>query len=398
MTAPRTSPFAPSANIADLHESATIAVSARAKAMRAAGRPVIDLGAGEPDFATPRYVLDAAHAALDAGATRYTAVNGIAPLREAIASQASTLSGAPIAADEVVVTAGTKQALFNSCFALFADGDEVLVPTPGWTSYYEMIALARAVPVAVYGKRETQLKVTAADLRAAATSRTRGLIINSPTNPTGAVYSADELRDILTLAEENDWWVLSDEIYREISYEARAHSLLELAPSRRRLVVVDGVAKAYAMTGWRIGWAIVPPALARSLTALQSHTTSNTATISQHAALAALSDAKAARSAIDGMVAEFRRRRDAAVAVLRAANADVIDPRGGFYLYIRVGVPRLDDPQPGTTFARRLLDEYEVAVVPGSAFRSPEWIRVSYAASADQVLEGVRRIVAAGIC
>jgi aspartate aminotransferase len=390
--------FAPSTNIAELRESATIAASARAKALRAAGRPVIDLGAGEPDFPTPAFVMTAAHAALDAGATRYTQVEGILPLRQIIAERASALHGAdPITADQIVVTAGTKQALFNACFSLFGSGDEVLVPTPGWTSYYEMLALARATPIAVRGARERQLKMTPSDLARAATSRTRGLILNSPCNPTGAVYSREELRDIVAFAAERGWWILSDEIYRAISYDGDAPSLLSVSSSMDRLVVVDGVAKSFAMTGWRIGWSIAPRTLSRSMAALQSHTTSNAATISQYAALAALSNPTAAAGAISNMVAEFRRRRDAALDVLKQASVEVIEPRGAFYLYIRIADSTADDPEPGTTFARRLLEEYDVAVVPGAAFRSPEWIRVSYAAPAEQVMEGVRRVVRARI-
>lgn len=386
--------YAPSANVAELRESATIAVSARAKALKAAGRAVIDLGAGEPDFPTPPFVMAAANQALDAGATRYTQVEGILPLRQAIAARANAVRGAlrgtdDLTADHVVVTAGTKQALFNTCFALFANGDEILVPTPGWTSYYEMAALARAVAVPVRGARDRQLKVTADDLRAAATSRTRGLILNSPCNPTGAVYSRDELSAIVALADERGWWVVSDEIYRAISYDGEAASLLSVAPDLERLVVVDGVAKSYAMTGWRIGWSIAPRELTRTMAALQSHITSNAATPSQHAALAALCHAEEAQRSVNAMVAEFRGRRDAAVRILRDAGADLIEPAGAFYLYIRVG--------DGTAFAQRLLEEHDVAVVPGAAFRSPEWIRVSYAAPAEQVLEGVRRIVAAGI-
>ncbi|MDB4875232.1 MAG: hypothetical protein JWM41_1678 [Gemmatimonadetes bacterium] len=389
--------FAPSANIADLRESATIAVSARAKALRAAGRPVIDLGAGEPDFPTPAFVLEAAHAALDAGATRYTQVEGILPLRQAIAERASAVHGNAIGAENVVVTAGTKQALFNACFSLFAAGDEVLVPTPGWTSYYQMLALARAVPVAIRGTREHDLKVTVQDLERAASPRTRGLILNSPCNPTGAVYSRRELTEIVACAERHGWWIISDEIYRAISYDGEAASLLSVVADLDRLVVVDGVAKSFAMTGWRIGWSIAPPAVARAMTALQSHTTSNAATLSQHAALAALSNAEQARQTVDGMVAEFRVRRDAALGALRAAAIDVIEPHGAFYLYIRAGDATAEDPEPGTTFARRLLEEREVAVVPGIAFGSPEWMRMSYAAPADQVMEGVRRIIAARI-
>jgi aspartate aminotransferase len=390
--------FIRSANIAELRESATIAVSARAKAMRAAGRPVIDLGAGEPDFPTPEYVIAGAHAALTAGATRYTQVEGILPLRQAIADRASAIhTGVAITPDQVTVTAGTKQALFNACFSLFGPGDEVLVPTPGWTSYYEMLGLARAVPVAVRGSRENQLKVTPDDLRLAATPRTRGLILNSPCNPTGSVYSREELEAIVACAREHDWWILSDEIYRAISYDGVAASLLSVVGEMDRLVVVDGLAKSLAMTGWRIGWSIATRPLARAMTAVQSHTTSNTATLSQHAALAALADAEKERSAVATMVAEFRNRRDQALALLRAAAVDVIEPQGAFYLYIRVADATPSDPEPGSSFARWLLAEKEVAVVPGSAFRSPEWIRASYAAPADQVMEGMRRIIAGRI-
>lgn len=389
--------FAPSLNVAELRESATIAVSTRAKALRDAGHAVIDLGAGEPDFPTPAYVVEAAHRALDAGATRYTPVPGIAPLREVIAAQATAVHGRHIAADQIVVSTGTKQALFNACFALFSSGDDVLVPTPAWTSYYEMIALARATPIVVRGARERQLKVTADDLRRAATPRTRGVMLNSPCNPTGAVYSASELEAIVALAAERDWWVVSDEIYRAISYDGEAPSLLSVAPDLDRLVVVDGVAKSLAMPGWRIGWSIATPALSRTMTALQSHTTSNAATLSQHAVLAALSDPTAAATATRAMVDEYRKRRDAALGMLRDAGMDVLDPHGAFYLYLHVGDVSAHDPEPGTTFASRLLDEACVAVVPGAAFHSPEWIRVAYANRMDQVVEGVRRIIAARI-
>ena len=398
--------YTPSANIVDLRESATIAVSTRAKALRAAGHAVIDLGAGELDFPTPDFIIEAAHDALDlpsASATRYTQVEGVLPLRQAIADRANTLRRAAglsgtVEPDDVVVTAGTKQALFNACFSLFATGDEVLVPTPGWTSYYEMLTLARAVPIAVRGARHCSLKVTPADLRAAATRRTRGLILNSPCNPSGAVYSREELAAIVDCAAEHDWWILSDEIYRAISYAGEAASLLSIVGGNdavaQRLVVVDGVAKAFAMTGWRIGWSIAPRALSRAMTAFQSHTTSNAATPSQYAALAALTNHAAADAAIATMVRELERRRDAALTVLLAADTEVVEPHGAFYLFVRIGDRTTDDPEPGTRFARRLLDEGGVAVVPGVAFHTPEWIRVSYAAPRDDVMEGVRRVVA----
>jgi len=373
-------------------------VAAEAMRLKAQGVDVVDLGAGEPDFPTPEFVMDAARRALDAGATRYTQVEGIRPLREAIAARANAVRGADvIEPDDVVVSAGTKQALFNAVFSLFSSGDEVLVPTPGWTSYYEMVSLARATPIAVRGSRARSLKVTADDLRAASTSRTRGVILNSPCNPTGAVYSRGELEAILALADEHGWWVLSDEIYRAISYDGEAPSVLTVARRLDRLVVVDGVAKSFAMTGWRIGWSIAPRHLSKAMGALQSHTTSNSATVSQHAALAALSNRAAADQTIATMVAELRRRRDAALTLLRASGVEVIEPAGAFYLYLHAGTATNGDPEPGTTFARRLLETSDVAVVPGVAFRSPEWIRVSYAAPAEQVLEGMRRIISARI-
>lgn len=388
--------YTPSTNIAELHESATIAVSDRARTLRAEGRAIVDLGAGEPDFATPTFVREAALRALEGGATRYTQVEGILPLRAAIAAQANERYRGQHAVDaaDVVVTTGSKQALFNACFTVFGAGDEVLVPTPAWTSYYEMLALARATPVVVRGARQRSLKVTPADLEAAATPRTRGLMLNSPCNPTGAVYSPDELGALAECAAAHGWWIIADEIYRRIAYDAPAASLLDVAPTRDRLAIVDGVAKAYAMTGWRIGWAIAPRAVARAMTAFQSHTTSNATTLSQHAALEALTNRQAADAAIAAMVGEFRRRRDAALALLREAGLDVIEPAGAFYLYIHAGRATADDPTPGATFARRLLEEHDVAVVPGTAFQSPEWVRLSYATSMDTVLEGVRRLCA----
>jgi aspartate aminotransferase len=378
-----------SPNVAQIKESATIAVSNRAKALKAAGRAVIDLGAGEPDFDTPEYIRTAAKKAIDAGATHYTATEGILPLRQAIAADANALyAGAdPIEPADIVVSTGSKQSLFNACFTLFGPGDEVLIPTPSWTSYYEMVSLARATAVPVHGEVSNGLRVTAAELAAAATPRTRGVMLNSPSNPTGSVYGADELAAILAVAAENGWWVISDEIYRQIAYGVEAPSVLELAPSRERLVVVNGVAKAYAMTGWRIGWAIAPRPIAAAMGALQSHTTSNPATVSQYAALAALSDRAAAQVAIGEMVEVFRQRRDAAVAILDAAGVTYVRPDGAFYLYIRVG--------DGTAFAQQLLESQGVAIVPGAAFFTPEWVRLSYAAPTEQVLEGVRRLVAA---
>jgi aspartate aminotransferase len=388
--------FRPSANIAELRESATIAVSQRAKALKAEGREIIDLGAGEPDFGTPQMIVDAAKKALDDGATRYTAVEGILPLRQAIAAAANTsYQGADgITAGDVVVSCGSKQSLYNACVTLFSPGDEVLVPTPSWTSYYEMVGLARATAIEVHGDPGRGFKVDVERLERHATPRTRGLMLNSPSNPTGAVYSPEELRAILDLASARGWWVISDEIYQQISYDAPAVGALDVATRRDNLIVINGVAKAWAMTGWRVGWSISPTAVARAMGALQSHTTSNTATVSQFAALAALTLGEPVDATVRAMVAEFKARRDAALPILRASrHLTVLQPDGAFYFYVKVpGAGTI--PNAGDVFCRELLENAGVAIVPGSAFRTPDWVRISYAADQAQVMEACRRIAA----
>ncbi|MBW7934787.1 MAG: pyridoxal phosphate-dependent aminotransferase [Gemmatimonadaceae bacterium] len=389
---PKSPSFVPSPNVASIKESATIAVSQRAKALRAAGRAIIDLGAGEPDFDTPPFILDATKTALDAGATRYTAVDGILPLREAIAADATRRRAGregAVTASEVVVSTGSKQSLHNATFTLFGPGDEVLLPVPSWVSYFEMVGLARATAVEVPGDPARGLKVTPALLEQYATPRTRGLMLNSPTNPTGAVYDAAELRAIADLAASRGWWVISDEIYGRITYRLpEAPSMLDVAAQRDNLVVVNGVAKAYAMTGFRIGWSVAPRAVSKAMTALQSHTTSNAATESQYAALAALTRVAEADAAVAAMVSEFRARRDAARAILTAIpDSERIEPDGAFYLYFKA--PGGD----GTAFATRLLEQEGIAVVPGAAFGTPEWVRASYAAARADVEAAMHAIV-----
>ena len=396
--APSTSVFTPSANVAQLRESATIASSARAKALKAQGKAIIDLGAGEPDFDTPAFIREAAKAALDEGATRYTATEGILPLREQIARQANKRRAPelpPVMANEVVVGAGTKQALFNACFTLFGPGDHVLIPTPAWTSYFEMVALARATAVPVMGRADDDFLTDAETLARVATSQTTGLMLNSPCNPTGAVYDRERYRDILALAHERGWWVIADEIYRRLSYDTPALSALEVAPSRDRLVVVDGVAKSYAMTGWRIGWAIAPREVALAIASLQSHTTSNAASISQHAAAAALSRDDLAEPVIAAMVTEFKARRDACLAILaEGPSPRIVHPAGAFYLFLDVSDAASGPDGAGAAFAERLLDEQLVATVGGHAFGAPDHVRMSIAAPLADVTEGLRRIIA----
>lgn len=388
--------FRPSANIAELRESATIAVSQRAKSLKAEGREVIDLGAGEPDFETPRVIIDAAKQALDTGATRYTAVEGILALRQAIAAKGNkSYTGADaITAADVVVSCGSKQSLYNACVTLFGPGDEVLIPTPSWTSYYEMVGLARAAAIEVHGDPSRGFKVDLERLERHATPRTRGLMLNSPSNPTGSVYTPDELRAILDLASTRGWWVISDEIYQRISYDGPAVGALDVATRRDNLIVVNGVAKAWAMTGWRVGWTISPTAVAKAMGALQSHTTSNTATVAQYGALAALTLGEPVDATVRTMVAEFKARRDAALPILKASrNLTVLQPDGAFYFYVKVpGAGTV--PNAGDVFCRELLEKAGVAIVPGSAFRTPDWVRISYAADQSQVMEACRRIAA----
>jgi aspartate aminotransferase len=389
--------FAPSANIAQMQESATIAVSQRAKALRAQGRTILDVGAGEPDFDTPEPIRRAAQQAIDAGATRYTPTEGTIELRSAIAARATARRGRgeTLAPNEVVVSTGSKQSIFNACFSLFGPGDEVLIPSPAWTSYYEIVSLARAKPVAVMGDPAHGFRVTPAMLDACATPRTRGVILNSPVNPTGTVYSADELRALLELADTRGWWMISDEIYLRIAYEREAPSCLDVAPSRERLIVVEGVAKAFAMTGWRIGWTLSSAALAKAMAAFQSHTTFNASAVSQAASVAALTLGAPVDRAVAGMVAEFRRRRDAALAIFaRAPHIRVNPPEGAFYLFIEAPGAGKGDAA-GTRFAAHLLDEQGVAVVPGAAFHAPDWIRMSYATALEHVEAAAQKIVVA---
>ncbi len=388
--------YSPSLNVAHIRESATIAVSQRARTLKAQGNAIIDLGAGEPDFDTPLFIREAANRALDKGATKYTAVEGIPPLREAIAQYVNALtpSATPVHASEVMVTTGSKQALFNACFALFGPGDEVLVPTPAWTSYYEMVELARAECVPVTGDPDRGFKVSLNLLKAASSAKTRGIMLNSPCNPTGAVYTTQELEEILALAAERGWWVISDEIYRRIAYEGPATGALQAAGARDRLVMIDGVAKAFAMTGWRVGWSVAPVAVTKAMAALQSHTTSNATTVAQHATVAALTERDRADVEVARMVQEYQRRRDAALELLsQEPELRIVRPDGAFYLYFDVSATAAVNEDAGTIFATKLLDEAGVAIVPGVAFRTPGWVRMSYAARLEDVVEGVSRTV-----
>ena len=388
-----------SENISRLQPSATIAVSTLAKRLRAEGRDIIDLSAGEPDFGTPEWISDGAIEGIRSGATRYTPVSGVPELRQAIAGYLESIGGKPVDWEGVVVGAGAKQALFNACFALFGPGDEVLVGAPYWTSYPQMVVLARAEPIPVSGDADRNFLLTPADLEAACTDRTRGLILCSPSNPTGAVYTLEELQEIAEWAKKKDVVLIADEIYREIYFgddRPFAPSILQLpAESLGPYVLIDGASKCFAMTGWRIGFSYSEVELAKKLGALQSHATSNAAAPSQMAAMSAYTDLSRAREAKQEMTATFRGRRDRAAALLKELlpQLSFVEPMGAFYFFIRVDALFREGVSDSTTLCSWLLEESGVAMVPGVAFGDDRFVRVSFATS-DELMESALRRVA----
>ena len=389
-----------SARISAITESATLAVDAKAKALKAAGRPVIGFGAGEPDFPTPGYVVEAAVAACrDQKWHRYTPAAGLPELREAIAVKTARDSGYEVSASQVLVTNGGKQALYNAFAALLDPGDEAILPAPYWTTYPEAIRLAGGTPVIVDTSEETGYRASVADLEAARTDRTKLLVFVSPSNPTGAVYTPEQVAEIGRWAAEHGIWVVTDEIYEHLVYgDARFASMPVLVPEiADQCVVVNGVAKTYAMTGWRVGWLIGPDDVVKATANLQSHSTSNVANVSQIAALAAVSGDLAA---VEEMKVAFDRRRRRIVDLLSAIpGVDCPTPEGAFYVYPSVkGVLgreiRGQRPKSSAELAGLVLDEAEVAVVPGEAFGTPGYLRLSYATSDADIEEGVGRMAA----
>lgn len=385
-----------SSNVETLQPSATIAVSSRARELRAEGRDIINLGAGEPDFPTPGFIAEAGIAAIREGRTRYTPAPGLPELRSAVAESMGARHGREVDPRGVVVSAGAKQALFNALFVLTGPGDRVLVPVPYWTSYPELVGLARAEPVPVRGPEERGYRVGPEELEAAWGPSVRALLLNSPSNPSGAVYRLEELRAIAEWAAQRDVWVISDEIYAPLCYLGDpAPGLMDLPPELLdRTVVIDGASKAYAMTGWRIGWSVCDPAVASKMAALQSHTTSNAATPSQHAALAALQANPEQRADLRAMVTEFAARRQLVTDLLdqRLPGTARVTPEGAFYLFVRADRWYGDGRPDSTAFCTWLLEEAGVALVPGSAFGDDRYVRLSFAASRKDLEEAFTRL------
>jgi aspartate aminotransferase len=387
-----------SRRISAIAESATLKVDAKAKSLQAEGRHVISYAAGEPDFPTPANIVDAAsRAVLDPKNYKYTPAAGLPELREAIAAKTLRDSGWEVPASQVIVTNGGKQAVYQSFATLIDPGDEVLLPTPYWTTYPEAIKLAGGVPVDVFAGADQGYLVTVEQLEAARTGRTKVLLFVSPSNPTGAVYSAAQVREIGEWADSHGLWVISDEIYQNLVYDGlKAVSIVEAVPALAdRTILVNGVAKSYSMTGWRLGWMVGPADAIKAAANLQSHLSSNVSNISQRAAIEALTGPQ---DAVEAMRQAFEKRRNVIVAELnKIEGVHCPNPEGAFYVYPDVtgllnrtwgGVT----PATSLELADLILEQAEVAVVPGEAFGPSGYLRLSYALGDAPLLEGVRRL------
>jgi aspartate/methionine/tyrosine aminotransferase len=387
-----------SRRIAAIAESATLAVDSKAKALKAAGRPVIGFGAGEPDFPTPDYIVKAAvDAATKVANHRYTPAGGLPDLKDAIVAKTKRDSNYDITADQVLVTNGGKQAVYQSFASIIDPGDEVLLPSPYWTTYPECIALAGGKSVEVFADETQNYLVTVEQLEAARTPKTKALLFCSPSNPTGSVYSPEQVKAIGEWALAHGIWVISDEIYEHLLYDgAQAPSLPVLVPGMAdKTIIVNGVAKTYAMTGWRVGWMIGPKDVIKAATNLQSHLSSNVSNVSQRAAIAALTGDL---SAVREMGVAFDRRRKLMVKMLNEIpGVSCPTPTGAFYVYPSVkGILgkeiRGKRPQTSAELATLILEEVEVAAVPGEAFGPSGYLRFSYATSDEDIVEGITRV------
>ena len=376
--------------------SITLAISAKANEMKAAGKDVVGFGAGEPDFPTPAWIIDAAKAAMDRGETRYTAASGTPALKKAICDKLQRDNGLTYGIDQIVVSNGAKHSLFNACMAILDEGDEVIIPSPYWVTYPELVRMAGGIPVFVETRKENEFVLTAEALEAAVTDRTRALILNSPSNPCGAKYGKEDLQKIAQIAIDHDLIVISDEIYEVLTYDDEPQiSIATLDGMYERTIVVNGLSKAYAMTGWRIGYTAAPKDVTKVMASYQSHATSNPNSIAQAAAVAALNGPT---EDMEKMVAAFRERRNLMVQMIQAVDMlDCTVPKGAFYIMMDVsrtygksinGMEITDS----LSFCNALLEEELVAVVPGEAFGAPDCVRLSYATNSENIKKGLNRI------
>ena len=377
--------------------SLTLAISAKAKAMKAAGEPVVSFGVGEPDFNTPDHIIEAAKAALDNGFTKYTPSSGLLPLRKAICEKFEKDNGLSYEPSQIIVSNGAKHSIFNACYAVLEEGDEVIVPAPYWLTYPEVVKVCGATPVYIDCKKENKFKFTAAELKAAITPKTKMLIFNSPSNPTGAVYTEAEVREIAKVCEEAEIFVLADEIYEKLCYNGvKAFSIAKCSEKMKELTItVNGVSKTYAMTGWRVGYLAAPKDVAKAIDSFQSHATSNACSISQYATIEAL---KSSDEEIGAMVNVFDKRRALLLDLIAGIDGvQSVEPDGAFYVMLVVdglygksyNGKKIDD---SISFADALLEAEKVATIPGISFGADDCLRLSYSLSEEDIKEGLKRI------
>lgn len=376
-----------------LTPSTTLAITAKAKEMKAQGIDVIGLGAGEPDFNTPDHIIEAAYESLKDGQTKYTPAGGLAELKSAIINKLEQDQGITYKANEIIVTTGAKHALYNLFQVILNDSDEVIIPTPYWVSYPEQVKLADGVPVYVDGKESNNFKITPEQLEASITDKTKAVIINSPSNPTGMLYSAEELKALGEIAVRHNIWIVSDEIYEKLVYGDNKHvSIAQLSPElKEQTIIINGVSKSHSMTGWRIGYAAGNAQVVKAMTDLASHSTSNPTSTAQYGAIAAYTGTQ---EPVETMKKAFEERLNIIHAKLtEIPGITCLKPQGAFYLYPNVteaakltGHANVDD------FVTALLEEANVAVVPGSGFGTPANIRLSYATSLELLEKAVERI------
>ena len=383
--------------IRTISPSQTLAISAKAKAMKAEGEYVVNFGVGEPDFPTPEHIVEAGIEALKAGKTKYTPSSGLMELRKAICEKFARDNGLTYEPSQIIVSNGAKHSIFNVCYALVDEGDEVIIPTPYWLTYPEVVKTCGGVPVYVEGRKENKFKITPEQLEAAITPKTKLMIFNSPCNPTGAVYSEAEVRALAAVCEKSGIYVLSDEIYERLVYtDVRPFSMAKVSDAMyEHTITVNGVSKTYSMTGWRIGYLAAPKAIAKAIDSFQSHATSNACSIAQYATIKALNSPE---SCVEEMVSRFAERRAAARArVERMNGVYCIVPDGVFYIMLVVPGAfgkKLNGRtiETAADFADALLDEKKVAVVPGGPFGADDCVRLSYSLSMEDMLEGLDRI------
>ena len=376
--------------------SPTLAIDTKFKQMKADGIDVVGFGAGEPDFNTPKHICDAAVKAIMEGKTRYTPAAGTLPLRKAVCEKFLKENGLSYEPSQIVVSNGAKHSLVNVFMAICNPGDEVIIPAPFWVSYPEMVKIADGVPVVLMTKEENGFKTTAKELEAAITPKTRAIVLNSPSNPTGMVYTADELKEIADVAVRHNVYVVSDEIYEHLIYEGKHTSIASFGEKIKDLtIIVNGVSKTYAMTGWRIGFTASNSALAKAMSSVQSHATSNPNSIAQEATIAAL---EGGLECVEEMKKEFVKRRDYMVErINNIPGVSCLKPNGAFYIMMNIkGIIGTTlygkEIKSADDFADMFLDIAKVAVVPGTGFEAPEYVRWSYATSMDNCREGLDRL------